>query len=252
MKNEFSREGRSTVEFRTANNELVRLHSNSGYFTNPSHSTIRLSPKMFDGTRPDATQYQDLHIAYAGNYDDIIARFIDARITQRLASQDGEIFVAQSRRSDLQGLLLWRGPHHEIASWLPSVAEGVGIDPFQRFKELRFQDHADGLVVRCTNPNVKISVVDVSNHVDGVGALSLHSAGQALDWVPVKAGRSVPAGEVWRRQIQRSPQSEAYHILTLATPTLVANLDPDFEASVTLQQQLNFLESLTSVELAKA
>lgn len=241
---------RKRVTFRTADGKLLHLSSKQAYFTNPADSTVQIGPTVLDGTRTDTSQVRNLHVAYSGNYDLILRDFIDAVIVQRLSSQGGELIVARSSRADLQGLVLWRGPHHEVASWLPPVAEAEGIDPIERFEGLRFLDSPEGLVIRAAGPDLYVRPLETVTDIDGVGTLYLYGADQALAKVPTWAGHGVGVGELWRSTTRNSEASAERTLFTVATPTVVATLAPAPDQDAPFTDQLRFIDSLDGLSMA--
>lgn len=243
---------RKSLLFRTATDEILTVTSTEARFTNPSHSTIRVAPLVMDGTRPDDHQVQDLHIAYSGNYDSILTDFLDARIEQRLAAQGGEFIVARSSRPDIQGLVLWRGRHHEIAAWLPAPNEDDGVEPLAKLGGLTFSDTEIGMTVTPTSPDRLVTLVEVSNDVDGIGRLTVFPSQAALGWIPEWSGKRIAVGEIWKKKIQLSSESPVQNLFTVAAPTAVVNLDPEFNAEPPYSKQTAFLDSLREVSLSES
>ncbi|MBB3040838.1 hypothetical protein [Nocardioides soli] len=237
------------IYFIAPDGRAVQARSASSWFTNRCDATLIVQPATLNGKYPDRAQGRELHVTFAGGYDPIAFQLLDAHVEQQLTVPGGEFIVYRSSRSDLQGLALWRGPYHEIASWLPPVAESEGIDPWGRFSGLRIEDAPDGvLVTSAAESAVNVRVTDVSNYVEGVGMLYFYAPAEALGRVPTFKGRSVPSGEVWRTTVTDLDDGPVQTHFVLASPQSVVSLVPEHGAAPKYGRQLAFLESLLHVE----
>jgi hypothetical protein len=247
--NTFSR-SRPHARFTLADGRSLDLRAVLPAFTNPFHSTIRVEPRVFNGSRPDAVQVRDLHIAYAGNYDAIMSDFLDARVEQTLSAQGGSFIVARSSRADLQGLVLWRGPHHEVAAWLPIPAESEGIAPLDQLSGLTFADSPTGLVVTANSPDYKVSVVSIGMDLDNIGAFTFFPSEEALPRIPSWTGTNTPVGELWVSEVRDTDDSPVRYVFTLANKSVVAQFQPAYGATKPFTSQLNSISNLAEMSLS--
>ena len=91
----------------------------------PSHSQVYVHQPM-DGRSPDAQNRRTFHVARRGNFDTFIAERFGG-VLQTVPFGDGEFIVAGSDDpAKSQGLLLWRGPFHEVQTYIPSALALAG------------------------------------------------------------------------------------------------------------------------------
>lgn len=239
--------GRSSARFRTANGRVATLEVPGFDVSGRWDSTIRVAPAKPDGKNPDEAYMREYHLAQRGNADYIIDHLLDAEVKQVLQAQGGQFLIAISRR-DLQGLALWRGKWHEIATFLLPSQRGAGTAPLDAFKGLKFSDSPEGLVV--TPPaasGMEVSVLDVCTNVPGVGEIELKPADKALWMIPTWSGAKVRAGEVWKIDATQEFDTDAHRNLFLASTSAVITVTPDDTTSTDLRRPLSFLESVATV-----
>lgn len=156
--------------------------------------------RPMDGRSPDAQNRRTFHVAHRGNYDWFISdRF--GGVLQRVPHGAGEFLIAGSQDpAKSQGLLLWRGPHHEVQTYIPSALALSGTAAVNYMADLQFVDTPEGLVIE---PPTSVETVDVHEsflYAPRVAGLTFHPPGVGLGFVPGWRGASVPAGEVWRTE----------------------------------------------------
>lgn len=239
----------TNLKFISPDGREVVARSAKQVFTNRCDATIRVEPARLDGKIPDSAQGRELHICIAGNYDVIAKEALDATLEQRLTVPGGELLVYRSSHPDLQGLAIWRGPHHELASWLPPVPESAGIDPWERFAGLTITDSPEGMLVTPTlNSSLAVNVVDVTNYVEGVGMLYFYPPDEGLKRVPTWKGAQTPVGEMWKTTIRDDSSVVVQTYFVLANRSAVVAVMPEAGATSSYKPQLGFIESLVQLE----
>ncbi|XBB65616.1 hypothetical protein ABFU82_16025 [Nocardioides sp. WV_118_6] len=242
----------ATTEFRTADGRRLRMASLTAEFPHPWDEIVKVSNRVLDGTVPDELQIRDVFIAPRGNADGILEHVVDAEVTQVLQAHEGSLHIAESRRSDLQGIAFWRGPHHEALVWLPSEDDGGYDDPLRGLSGLAFTDLPDGLEIRpAAGQDWVIKPDHLGMHVPGVGSLSVRPAEDSLAQIPTWAGRRIDVGELWQAQHDDIEDLAASTYFTFATPTVVANLFPERpDPAARFTAQLTFLAGLSRLSLS--
>jgi len=244
---------RSSARYRTADGQLVFLEAPGFDLGGLWDSTIRIAPRKPDGKNPDQTYMREFHLAPRGNYDYVIERVLDAEVVQVVEAQGGQFLIAVSRRKDLQGLALWRGRWHEIATYLLPSQRGVGSAPLDAFAGLTFTDTPEGLLVAPPRASgLSVNVMDVCTNVTGVGDLELKPASKSLRSIPAWSGAKVTSGEVWQIDVTQESDTKKHRNLFLAAPSAVVTIAPNDPTSADMARPLSFLESVTSVSWTRS
>ncbi|MFJ9313925.1 hypothetical protein ACIRN4_06995 [Pimelobacter simplex] len=176
-----------------------------------------------DGTAPDASRTRTFHVAPRGNYDSYMSFDMESAPLQRLSYDGGEFLVAASNvKGRTRGLALWRGPHHEVATYVAN-AEALAVTPaLDRLSGLRFHDEPDGLVVN-SEVGETIRVKESFTFFPEVGTLDVYSPEVGLPLVPSWSGAKARLGEVWRSAFPEDPASTFF---VVSSPSAVAVLTP--------------------------
>jgi hypothetical protein len=139
---------------------------------------------------------RELHVAPKGNYDLVLRYELSGHWAHTLEAQGGHIMVGHSDSKD-QGIAVWRGRWHEVATWLadPKMAPELAA---RWFENLRFTDTPEGMLVESTRPAIdEVEVADVDTYVPGAGYLTIMPPTGAMHLVPRWSGARVTSGEVW-------------------------------------------------------
>ena len=239
---------RSSAKYRTADGHVVTLEAPGFDVGGLWDSTVRIAPAKPDGRNPDDAYMREYNVTRQGNYDYVITHVLDAEVEQVLEAQGGQFLIAISRRPDMQGVALWRGRWHEIATYLLPSQGGAGSTPLAAFDGLQFTDTPEGLLVAAPAASgLTVDVLDMCTNVPGVGEVELKQASKALNMIPTWSGAPVPAGEVWVIDATQEFDTENHRILFLASTSAVLTVTPDDTASTDLSSPLSFLESVTTV-----
>lgn len=230
------------ARFMGADGSVFAFASTQNLDLDPWDSSIAVTGAL-DGRSPDRASIRQLHVARRGNYDPIMER-LHAEPTQRLSAYGGEIVVASSSLKGVQGVVFWRGPHHDVASYLPYSMSMVPTEALRPLAGLEFADSADGVVVRpAVHLGETVSVLSASTHIDGVGMLDLLPPERGISFLPSWAGAAVPVGEVWHTEVNESE----YYIL--ASDQGVALLTPSPRLVNARESVENFVSGLTALSV---
>lgn len=237
--------GEETSRFKAPDGGTLTLRAPGYDVTQPWSATVQIrTQRPYAGT-PDGMQLREFHVARAGNYDLVIRRLLAGRWNHKVEAQGGHFMIAGSEDDD-RGLALWRGPWHEVATWL--------VDPISppskailRFAGLRFNDQPDGLTIEPALPGVEtVEVIDVRKHIPTVGFLAIMPPQVSMQLVPSWSGAPLPTGEVWRQELSQ-PDEPLDVVLVHATPTTVALLHGKGNDRGREEPRLAFLEKLTEL-----
>jgi len=216
--------------FMQADRSVVELEADGYEVADPWDSYIRITMPL-DGRSPDAKRTRQLHIAHRGNYDYVIEVLQRGAIYHRLTAQDGEFLVSASRDPGTQGVALWRGPYHEIATFVPHSRLLDAALAMRPLMGLTFEDSPEGLrVIPQPVLNATLSVTESSTYVRGIGTITMRSAAEGMAAVPAWAGAKVPAGELWKVEVVEQGDNETVRYLQLATRSAVMLIAPDANA----------------------
>lgn len=209
------------LTFRAANGFLHELETAGSWDCSPWFSDIEVIG-LLTGQSPDEASIRQLAIAERGNCDALIADALSATVYQQLAYQGGEFLIASSSVEGVQGMALWRGPYHEIYTYLPYSVSLNPTDALSQLEGLDFDDSVEGLVVTPQPGGDDTIVVKSSSiHVEGVGRVELIPGSEAVALIPLWEGLEVLAGELW----QILAALGVAHLL-LATPTAAVVVSP--------------------------
>lgn len=227
------------LTFRAANGFLNELEIAGTWSCSEWFSDISIVGTL-TGQSPDEANIRQLAIANRGNCDALMTETLDATVYQQLGYQGGEFLIASSSTPGTQGMAIWRGPHHEIYTYLPY---SVSLDPSSALtllEGLDFDDTAEGLVV---TPHVGLDetviVQSSSVHVEGVGLVEMIPGSEAVPLIPLWEGLEVIAGELWKLLETLGGVTKVHYLL--ATPTAAVIVSP---GEFPLTPVLDFIESI--------
>lgn len=228
--------------FRTPDGGLITLEAPGYDLSDPWSATARITANDPYRVLPTGRQVRGLDIAYAGNYDFVIAEVLRGRVVDRLNGQGGQFLIARGRE---QGLILWRGIWHEAAMWIsdPNAPSAQALGYFDR---LIFMDTPVGLVIRSQSSESEIvETHEVVKHIPGVGYLDIKTAKSGLNLVPTWSGAETHTGEVWRKTHEAASGEPALSVFVHATRTTVAIISGEGEQKSIEEPRLTFLDRLT-------
>ncbi|WP_166353476.1 hypothetical protein [Phytoactinopolyspora limicola] len=190
---------------------------------------------------------RELHVTPKGNYDLVLRHELNGYWAYTLEAQGGHLMIGHADSAD-QGIAIWRGRWHEVATWLadPKMAPELAA---RRFENLRFTDTAGGLLIESTRPAVdKVEVADVDTYVPGAGYLTIMPPTSGIDLVPRWSGAPVASGEVWIEDepIDDDDKLTVLHVSETAV-TRVCGSGMDGNEAV-----LPFVEKITRVSWSSA
>lgn len=235
------------TRFKQADGSMVELEAPGYSFIDPWDSMVRLTFPL-DGRSPDIVRTRQLHISHAGNHDYTIETELEAEIYHRLSAQGGEILVAASRHAEAQGMALWRGPYHEVSTYVPDSTHRDVSRAMRPLLGLTFLDSPDGLeIIPDPSMSAELSMMDSTTCVEGIGEVDVFGSAEALGSVPSWSGSKVAAGEIWRIENQEEGDDEVERLIQLATETalLVINPFPAADERAALSSAVGFAESIT-------
>lgn len=228
------------ARFRAPDGGWVTVDAAGYNLEEPWSASVQVTTKRPYAGTPDGLQLRDLHITVVGNYDMVLERVIGGRWANVVEAQGGHLLIGHCETAE-QGLAVWRGPWHEVATWLPDPRMS-GSDALRYFARLYFEDSPEGLCVRPTAPAVdRVEVLDVSKKIPGVGFLDIRKPETAHQLVPDWSGAPVPTGEVWMEDVASTPQEPSKIVLLHATPSTVTTLSGEAELNVDWKDGLEFL-----------
>lgn len=233
------------ARFRAPDTGLVTIDAPDYELGEPWSASVRIRTKRPYAGTPDGLQLRQLHVTPVGNYDMVLDRVLAGRWAEMVEAQGGHFLIGHSDSAD-QGLAIWRGLWHEVATWLPDP-KLAGSEALRYFARLAFSDSPEGLIVTPMLPAAdEVDVLDVSKRVPGVGFLDIRKPRTAHQLVPVWSGAKVATGEVWREELSPTPdQSDV--VLIHATPTTVTTLTGRNGEAAHWEPRLEFLQRLTEL-----
>ena len=187
------------TEFVQPDGSTLALDIRENLTFDPWQSQVFVHQPM-DGRSPDAQNRRTFHVAHRGNYDTFIAERFGG-VLQTVPFGDGEFLVAGSddpRKT--QGLVLWRGPHHEVQTYIPSALALDGEAAVDYMAGLEFIDSPSGCVIEPASPGESVDVRESFTYAPGVAGLNFHPPAIGLGYLPAWRGAQVRAGEVWKTQ----------------------------------------------------
>ena len=234
-------------KYLTAEGSIVTIEDHGHDLSSPWDSSVRIRTKRPYGGVPDGLQLRELHIARRGNYDYVIEHVIGAPDVEVVDAQGGQYLIARSSISEEQGLALWRGDWHEIATWMPESSM-PSSEALRYFADLDFADSELGLRVVARDPAVhSVETREVSKRVPGVGFLDIYPPSEGVNWVPSWAGARVASGEVWRKDQGPDDEGRPTELLVLANASAVALLTGDLNRKHEVDSRVRFLDSVRKV-----
>lgn len=187
------------TDFVQPDGSLLSLDLRETLTFDPWQSQVFVHQPM-DGRSPDAQNRRTFHLAHRGNYDTFIAQRFGG-VLQRVPSGGGEFLVAGSEDpAKSQGLLLWRGPYHEVQTYIPSALALAGTTAVDYMAGLQFLDSPDGCVIQPASSVETVDVRESFTYAPGIAGLNFLPPGIGLGFLPAWRGAQVRAGEVWKTQ----------------------------------------------------
>jgi hypothetical protein len=209
----------------------------------PWSASVRVTTKRPYAGTPDGLQLRDLHITSTGNYDLVLEHVLEGRWANVVEAQGGRFMIGHSDTVE-QGLALWRGPWHEVATWLPDPKMS-GSDALRYLARLYFEDSPECLRLKPSAPAIDtVEVLDVSKKIPAVGFLDIRKPETAHQLVPAWSGTPVPTGEVWMEELPPTKEAAKQVVLVHATPTTVTTVSGEAELNVEWEDRLEFLFKL--------
>lgn len=197
-----------------------------------------------DGRSPDARSRRTFHVAHRGNYDAFIAQRFGG-VLQTVPFADGEFLVAGSEDpAKTQGLLLWRGPHHEVQTYIPSALALAGTTAVDYMAGLQFIDTPNGCVIEPASSVETVDVYESFLYALGVAGLTFHPPGVGLGFVPSWQGARVGAGEVWKTE----DENQGDH-LVLGADRVVCVVAPASGKKSLMGRCLQLVKNINSVSM---
>jgi hypothetical protein len=234
------------ARFRAPDGGWVTLEAAGYNLEEPWSASVQVTTNRPYAGTPDGLQLRDLHITAAGNYDMVLDRVIGGRWENIVEAQGGHCLIGHCDTAE-QGLAVWRGPWHEVTTWLPDPKMS-GSDALRYFARLYFEDSPDGLCIRPTAPAIdRVKVLDVSKKIPGVGFLDIRKPEIAHQLVPAWSGAPVPTGEVWMEEVASTPEEGPQIVLVHATATTVTTLSGGSELNDGWEDRLEFLHRVNEL-----
>lgn len=200
-----------------------------------------------DGRQPDARRRRTFHVAHRGNYDWMIGTRFSEREPYSLTMGDGQLMIYSSTDPRAtQGLMLWRGPYHEVQTYLPNDVALDGGRAVDYMADLTFEDSPTGLVIHPhPDSGQVVQVFESFTYVPGISGLTFHSAAVGLGFVPTWKGASAPAGELWK-----SDDGLGMNFIVLAADSAVCVLTPAAGKASLMSSCLDLASSIRGLNLA--
>lgn len=238
-------------EFVTPEGAAILLETAGYDLSLPWDASIRVRALRPYGGVPQGLGFRSFHVSYAGNYDTVIDRVLRGRVVQKVQGQEGHFLIAHSYVGQ-QGLAIWRGTWHEIATWFGPTTL-TGAETLRFFEGLAFNDTSRGLLVTSLTPEAEVvETIDVSKHIPGVGFLDIKLASRSLSLVPGWMGAQVPTGEVWRVEQAVDSSTQPHVLLIHASPTTVTLLHGEAGMKAEPGPRIEFLHRLQSISWSRA
>ncbi|WUH99508.1 hypothetical protein OHR68_39475 [Spirillospora sp. NBC_00431] len=233
------------IRYRAPDGSLISIAA-SGYDLTDHWSAdvlVRLR-RPYAGV-PKGRQLREFHVAPIHNYDGVLKEVINGRWVHTVESQGGTFLVGHTDEGE-QGIAIWRGRWHEIATWLaePRMA---GSRALSYFEGLQFKDAPDGLRVISQAAHAEdVEVRDVDVYVPTVGLLSIQPVTKAHQLVPSWSGAKTKVGEIWREETS-APDDPTEILLLHATSTTVTTLNGEGNNKGNEGPRVKFLQALTEL-----